>query len=232
MITLRKSSARGRTHRSWLDSRHTFSFADYHDPEFMGYSVLRVINQDHVAPGQGFGMHAHHDMEIVTVVLEGALRHRDSLGNSCVMSAGGVQRMSAGTGIEHSEFNASDVEPLHFMQIWMVPAKRGMAPWHVQRSFAAKELRGQWRCIVSTNGRDDSLTLNQDARIYATRLNGKESAEHRPVKGRRLYLHLARGFAALNGVNLRAGDGAFIENESTLKLSEAEDAEALLFDLP
>lgn len=232
MITPRLSHERGHADHGWLHARHTFSFARYVDRRYTGYSVLRVLNDDVIAPGGGFGMHPHSDMEIVTYVLDGALEHRDSLGNGSVIRAGDVQYMSAGTGVLHSEFNASDREPVHLLQIWILPERDGAAPRYGQKRIPAEEKRGCWRGIVSPDGRDDTLAIRQNASILATRLEGDAPLHYRPEAGGRQYLHLARGSARLNGVPLHEGDGAFIENEALLTLSDAEDAEALLFDLP
>jgi redox-sensitive bicupin YhaK (pirin superfamily) len=232
VITLRKSGERGYATHGWLESWHTFSFAGYHDPAYMGFSALRVINEDIIAPGTGFGMHSHQDMEIVTYVLQGALRHRDSLGNGSVIAAGEVQRMSAGSGIRHSEFNASSSEPVHLLQIWILPDQQGVAPGYEQKPVPAAALRGAWRIIASKDGRNDSLTIHQDALLLATRLEGGEQLDYRADPERRLYLHLAAGTATLNGLPMQAGDGALIENQTVVTLSDAVNAEALLFDLP
>ena len=232
MISLRKSDARGHADHGWLNARHTFSFAEYHDPAFMGFSVLRVINDDVIAPGRGFGMHGHRDMEIITYILDGELRHQDSLGNGSVIQAGEVQYMSAGSGVRHSEFNASDSQQVHLLQIWILPQQNNLDPRYAQQAIAPEEKRGRWRLIASSDGRDGSLAIRQQASVLATGLDGAESAQYQPEIGRRLYLHLARGSASLNGIRIEAGDGAFIENETVVTLSDAEAAEALLFDLP
>jgi hypothetical protein len=217
MIELRKSTERGHANHGWLDSYHTFSFADYVDPRYMGVSALRVINEDRVAPGAGFPTHGHRDMEIISYVLEGALEHKDSMGNGSVIRPGEVQRMSAGTGVRHSEYNASKSELVHFLQIWILPDRAGHAPGYEQKQFAPTELDGQLRLIASPDGRDGSVTIHQDARLFAAR---------------RAYVHVARGRVALNGNALTAGDGARIEQETQLCLDHGDSAEVLLFDLP
>lgn len=232
MIQLRKSNARGHADHGWLNARHTFSFAEYHDPAYMGYSVLRVINDDEIAPGRGFGTHPHRDMEIITYILDGALQHRDSMGNGSVIRAGDVQYMSAGSGVRHSEANPSPDEAVHLLQIWILPAQTGLAPQYDQKTIAPQEKRGRWRMLASPDGREDSIAIRQDATLLATVLDSDADLTYQPGPGRRQYLHLARGTAALNGVAMRGGDGAFIENENLLTLSDAMGAEALLFDLP
>ncbi len=232
MITLRKSGERGHADHGWLNARHTFSFAEYYDPAYMGYSVLRVINDDTVAPGGGFGMHPHRDMEIITYVLDGALQHRDSMGNGSVIRAGDVQYMSAGSGVRHSEVNPSPDTPVHLLQIWILPAANNLTPQYAQKTIPAEEKRGRWRVLASSDGREDSIVIQQDASLLATVLDGDTPLSFTPQPGRRQYLHLARGTVMLNGQAMRGGDGAFIETESLLTLSDAKGAEALLFDLP
>jgi redox-sensitive bicupin YhaK (pirin superfamily) len=232
MIQIRPGNARGHANHGWLDSFHTFSFADYHDPDQMGHSVLRVINEDRVVPGAGFPTHGHRDMEIVSYVLEGALEHKDSMGNGSVIRPGDVQRMSAGTGVRHSEFNASPTEGVHFLQIWILPDKNGHAPGYEQKYFDPAGLDGQLRVIASHDGREGSVTIHQDASVYASRLDGTASVEHTMAPGRRGYVQVARGTIALNGIALSAGDGARIENETRLRLDQGRGAEVLLFDLP
>lgn len=232
MIQLRKSNTRGHADHGWLNARHTFSFAEYHDPAYMGFSVLRVINDDVIAPGRGFGMHPHRDMEIVTYILDGALEHKDSLGNGSLIRAGDVQYMSAGRGVRHSEVNPSPDEPVHLLQIWILPQKASLTPQYGQKTIPADEKYGRWRLLASTDGRDDSIVIQQDVSLFATLLNDHTALTYQPQKGRRQYLHLARGTASLNGIALRGGDGAFIENETEITLSDARGAEALLFDLP
>ena len=232
MITVRKNSERGHANHGWLDSRHTFSFADYHDPEHMGVSVLRVINEDRVQPGAGFPTHGHRDMEIVSYVLAGALEHRDSLGNGSVIRPGDVQRMSAGSGVRHSESNASDKEPVHFLQIWILPKARGSKPGYEQKHFEPAELDGRLRVVASPDGRDGSVTIHQDASLYATKLADGARVSHTLAPGRTAYVHVARGELSVNGRRLGAGDGARIDNETHLTLADGRAAEALVFDLP
>ena len=232
MIQVRKSEERGHANHGWLDSYHTFSFADYHDPAHVQFSALRVINEDRVAPGAGFPTHGHRDMEIVSYVLEGGLEHRDSLCTGSVIRAGDVQRMSAGTGVRHSEFNASKAEPVHFLQIWILPKTAGIAPGYEQKHFAPAELTGRLRIIASPDGRDGSVTIHQDAFLYAAKLTGGAHVTHGLAPGRCAYVHVARGAVVLNGTLLTAGDGARIEQESSLQLSNGQASEVLVFDLP
>jgi redox-sensitive bicupin YhaK (pirin superfamily) len=232
MIQIRHGKERGHANHGWLDSFHTFSFADYFDPSQMGYSVLRVINEDRVQPNAGFPTHGHRDMEIVSYVLEGALEHKDSMGNGSVIRPGDVQRMSAGTGVRHSEFNASDKEPVHFLQIWIVPDRNGHAPGYEQKHFTPSDLDGTLKLIASPDGRDGSVVIHQDARLYAVKLDNAQSVSHTLAIGRRAYLHIARGHVTVNGTALSAGDGARLENETQILLGQGRHAEALLFDLP
>ena len=232
MLNIRPSQERGHANHGWLDSYHTFSFADYIDPEHVQFSVLRVINEDRVAPGAGFPTHGHRDMEIVSYVLEGGLEHKDSMGNGSVIRPGDVQRMSAGTGVRHSEFNASASEPVHFLQIWIVPQANGIAPGYEQKHFAPADLNDRLRLIASPDGRDGSVTIHQNAAIYAARLDGSASVVHNIAAGRRAYVHVARGAVAVNGTPLAAGDGARIEDESSVHLDHGHGAEVLVFDLP
>ena len=232
MIELRPARERGHSDRGWLNSWFSFSFADYHDPAHMGFSVLRVINDDRVQPGQGFGMHGHHDMEIVTYVLEGALEHKDSLGNGSVIRPGDVQRMSAGSGIRHSEFNPSASEKVHLLQIWLLPAQTGLPPSYEQKFFGEDEKRGRLRLIVAPDGEDGAVLIGQDARIYAALLDGDEQATHAFSPGHKGYVHVARGALDLNGLNLGTGDGVKIAGEQEVVLSGGQQAEVLLFDLP
>ena len=232
MLQIRKSQERGHADHGWLNSYHTFSFADYFDPQQMGFSALRVINEDRVQPGEGFPTHGHRDMEIVSYVLDGALEHKDSMGTGSVIRPGDVQRMSAGTGVRHSEFNASAEQPVHFLQIWIQPSQPGGPPGYEQRNFAPDELNGRLRLIAAPDGRDGAVTLRQDASIYATRLDGAQDVTHVLSAGRRAYVHVARGSVQLNGMPLATGDGARVENEATLRLSAGVNAEVLLFDLP
>jgi redox-sensitive bicupin YhaK (pirin superfamily) len=232
MIELRKANQRGHASHGWLESWHTFSFAEYYDPQQMGYSALRVINDDYVQPGQGFGMHGHSNMEIVTYVLEGALQHKDSLGNGSVIRPGDVQRMSAGSGIRHSEFNPSAEDRVHLLQIWLLPAQTGLPPGYEQKFFADDEKRGRFRLIASPDGADGSVHIGLDCRIFAALLDGSELATHTFSPGRTGYLHVARGTLEMNGLRLQAGDGVKIADENKIALSDGLQAEVLLFDLP
>jgi redox-sensitive bicupin YhaK (pirin superfamily) len=232
MITIRPAGERGHARHDWLDSYHSFSFADYYDPQHMGVSNLRVINDDTVVPGGGFATHGHRDMEIVSYVLEGALEHRDSMGNGSVIRPGDVQLMSAGTGVTHSEYNHSDADPVHFLQIWLLPNRKGVEPGYAQKQFPDGERYGRLRLLVSPDGRDGSLAAHQDALLYGGLLTAGEKLTHTLDGGRRGYLHVARGAISLNGSPLRTGDGARIEQESDLRLEGLEDAEILVFDLP
>jgi redox-sensitive bicupin YhaK (pirin superfamily) len=231
MIVLRPGAERGHFDHGWLDTYHTFSFADYHDPRHMGFRALRVLNEDRVAPGAGFPTHGHRDMEIVTYVLEGALEHRDSLGTGSVIRPGEVQRMSAGTGVRHSEHNASSTEPVHLLQIWLLPDRAGRRPEYEQKAFADAERRGRLRLIVSPDGRDGSVTVHQDTRLYATRLDAGQRVTHALAPGRHAWVQVARGRLMLNETLLEAGDGAAVVEEPDITLAGVEDAEALLFDL-
>ncbi|MFN3744067.1 MAG: pirin family protein [Hyphomicrobiaceae bacterium] len=230
-LALRKSETRGRANFGWLDSRHSFSFGHYHDPAHMGFGPLRVINEDRVAPGGGFPTHPHSNMEIISYVLEGALEHKDSLGTGSIIRPGDVQRMSAGSGIRHSEFNASRTEPVHFLQIWIIPEREGLAPSYEQKSFGIEEKRGRLRLIGSRDGRDGSVTIHQDADLYATVLKAGEAVAHTIADGRGAWVQMARGAATLNGTPLNAGDGAALRDSGTLELEGIDDAEILLFDL-
>jgi redox-sensitive bicupin YhaK (pirin superfamily) len=232
VLTIRRSQDRGHANHGWLDSYHSFSFADYYDPAHMGFSVLRVINEDRVQPGEGFPAHGHRDMEIISYVLEGALEHRDSLGNGSVIRPGDVQRMSAGTGVRHSEYNPSHDEPVHFLQIWILPAASRMAPGYEQKNFATAELDGRLRLVAAPDGRDGAVTIHQDTLLYATRLNRNDGVSHPLAPGRSAYVQVARGSVEVNGERLTAGDGARIEKESAVQLTASEPTEVLLFDLP
>lgn len=232
MITLRKSTERGHAHHGWLESWHTFSFADYHDPAQMGWSALRVINEDIVAPGQGFGMHGHRDMEIVTWILDGALEHKDSLGNGTVIRPGEAQRMSAGKGVLHSEFNPAPDRATHLLQIWIEPNVRGVAPSYEQTFFTPEERRGRLRLIASGDGREGSVTIHQDAAVYTALLGQGEAVRHALSPGRHAYLHVARGAVTLQSQSLQHGDGAKIADETDLEIVATQEAEILLFDLP
>ena len=232
MIHLRKSDDRGRADHGWLDSRHTFSFAEYHDPHYMGFRSLRVINEDRVRPGEGFGTHPHRDMEILSVVIEGALEHKDNMGTSSVIRPGEVQRMTAGTGVLHSEYNPSRKDPVHFLQIWIEPNVRSIKPSYEEKRFEPAQKRGQLRLIASPDGRAGSVTIHQDATLYATLLDGAETVEHSPKPGRRVYVHVVRGAVTANGQALDAGDALKLSGVDVVRLEKGRDAEVLLFDLP
>jgi len=231
MFAVRKSDARGHANHGWLDSYHTFSFADYYDPREMGFGSLRVINEDRVQPGMGFGTHPHRDMEIISYVLEGALEHRDSLGTGSIIRPGDVQRLSAGTGVRHSELNPSDREAVHFLQIWIEPKVRGVKPSYEQQSFSAEQKRGRLRLVASPGGADGSLTIHQDAWVFAALLDGADALTYALPEGHNAYVHVARGTVALNGETLAAGDGAKIAAETELRFAEGRQAELLLFDM-
>lgn len=234
MITLRAASDRGHADHGWLDARHTFSFADYHDPEHMGFSVLRVLNQDRVAPSRGFGTHPHRDMEIVTYVLSGALEHKDSMGNGSIILPGEVQFMSAGRGVQHSERNASTEMVTELLQMWILPAERGLTPRYDQKRFPPDEMHGAWRCVVSPDARDGSILIGQDASLFVARFAEGQQAELRLNAGRRAWLHVAAGSIQLNGLDLGPGDGAAIEDEALLKVvgTSSELSNVVLWDLP
>jgi hypothetical protein len=233
MITVRKATERGSFDHGWLDTRHTFSFAGYQDPEHMGYSVLRVINEDRVKPGEGFGTHGHRDMEILSWVLDGELAHRDSTGGGGVLRPGEVQRMSAGRGVTHSEFNGSRERPVHFLQIWILPDRTGHAPSYEQAAVPEAARRGKLALVAAPEGGGGVTTIHQDARVYATLLSGAERVRHPLAAGRRGWVQVARGRVTVNGTPLAAGDGAAIEGEAAIELAaQGEPAEALLFDLP
>lgn len=232
MITVRKSQDRGVGRHGWLTSQHTFSFANYYDEQHMGFRDLRVINEDRVAPGRGFGAHQHDNMEIISIVLEGALAHRDSTGGEGVLRRGEVQRMSAGSGVVHSEFNGSQTEPVHFFQVWILPAKRGITPGYEQKLIPEDERRNRLRLLVAPGAKDGALDINQDASLYSAILDDAQSVEHSLAEGRGAWLQVARGSVDVNGVTLEEGDGAAIENESSLRItSTGSDSEILLFDL-
>jgi redox-sensitive bicupin YhaK (pirin superfamily) len=232
MIDVRRANERGHAQHGWLDSFHSFSFADYYDPEHMGFGPLRVINEDRVRPGKGFGTHGHRDMEIISYVLEGGLTHKDSMGNGSTIRPGDVQRMSAGTGVMHSESNASDTDPVHFLQIWIEPNRRGVKPGYEEKRFEADSKRGRLRLIASPDGAEGSVTLNQDARVYAALLDGGDAVEHAAAPDRRVYLHVVRGQIEANGQALGPGDAMKLTRESRIQLAHARAAEVLLFDLP
>jgi len=232
MITLRKAEDRGHADHGWLNSHHSFSFADYYDPAHMGFGPLRVINEDRVQPGMGFGTHGHRDMEIISYVLAGQLEHKDSMGTGSIITPGDVQRMSAGRGVRHSEYNPSRTERVHFLQIWIEPRTTGVEPSYEQKPIAAEEKRGRLRLIASPDGADGSVTIHQDARLYAALLDGADSVAHPVAPGRRAYVHVARGSVRLNGIALGTGDAARITDEAVITLDGAAAAEVLWFDLP
>ena len=232
MIEIRKSGERGLANHGWLKSLHTFSFADYYDPRHMGFGPLRVINEDRVQPGRGFGNHSHRDMEIISYVLDGSLAHKDSMGNGSSLRYGDVQRMSAGTGVMHSEYNHSATEPVHFLQIWIEPNVKGIAPGYEEKHFDPASKLGKLRLIASPDGRDGSVRIHQDAALYAAILDGEDQVEHQFAAGRIGYLHLIRGRLAVNGVAIEAGDALKISGETSVRAARAEQAELLLFDLP
>ena len=231
MLTVRKAADRGHANHGWLDSYHSFSFADYYDPEHMGFGPLRVINEDRVQPGSGFGTHGHRDMEIISYVLEGALGHKDSMGNGSSIVPGDVQRMSAGTGVQHSEYNHSKDGVTHFLQIWIEPKFTGIKPSYEQKHFTAADKRGRLRLIASADGRDGSVGMNQDASLYAGLFDGAERATLPLAKGRLGYVHVARGAITVNGERLSAGDAAKFDG-GTIDLKDGQGAEVLVFDLP
>ncbi len=231
MIAIRKASDRGHANHGWLDSHHTFSFAGYHDPAEMGFGSLRVINEDRVAPGMGFGTHPHRDMEIVSYVLDGALEHRDSMGTGSVIRPGDVQRLSAGTGVTHSEFNGSKSDQVHFLQIWIQPKSNGIAPSYEQKNFSAADKKGRLRLVASPDGAEGSVTIHQDAWVYATVLDGADAVTQMVDAAHRVYVHVARGEVEVNGKHLVAGDGLKIVAESEIAMSRGVDAEVLLFDM-
>ena len=232
MLEIRKSEERGNANHGWLQSKHTFSFGHYHDPKHVGFGPLLVINEDKVAPSQGFGTHGHRDMEIISYVLEGALEHKDSMGTGSVLHYGDVQRMSAGTGVRHSEFNGSATEPVHFLQIWIQPKVTGIAPSYEEKHFTPESKQGRLRLIASEDGREGSVLIHQDAAIYAGILNGDDKAEHVLAEGRISYVHLIRGALTVNGTELKGGDAVKITRETAVKLEQADAAEVLVFDLP
>src|SRR5688500_13692228 len=231
MIILRKASERGHADHGWLSSYHSFSFADYYDPQHMGFAAVRVINEDYVQPGKGFGTHSHRDMEIITYILDGALEHKDSMGNGSVIRPGDVQRMSAGTGVAHSEKNPSPDAPVHLLQIWIMPEREGLPPGYEQIHFPPEDLEGRLRLIASEDGGDGSVRIHQHVRLYATRLEVGKSVTHQVAPGRHAWVQVARGGLKLNDKNLKQGDGASASNESALTLVATEPAEILLFDL-
>ena len=231
MIKLRPSQDRGHTKLSWLESRHTFSFGEYHDRKFQGFQQLRVINEDQVQPGKGFEPHTHQDMEIISYVLEGTLAHRDSVGTSSLIRAGEVQRMSAGTGIRHSEYNPSKTLRVHFLQIWILPDRRGLEPSYEQRAFLRDEKHGRWRLVASKDGRDGAVTVHQDLELYITLLDPGEKLNYRLQTERHAWVQVTRGEVVLNGNRLVQGDGAAVSQEEILETSTMTQAEVLLFDM-
>ncbi|MDB5798601.1 MAG: quercetin 2,3-dioxygenase [Paucimonas sp.] len=232
MLELRRSNERGHAQHGWLDSHHSFSFADYYDPHHTSFGPLLVINEDRVQAGKGFGTHAHRDMEIISYVLEGELAHRDSMGNGSVLRPGDVQRMSAGTGVRHSEFNNSTTEPVHFLQIWLQPNVRNTEPAYEEKHFDSVSKTGRLRLIASPDGREGSLTIRQDALVHAAVLEGGQRVAHTLAPKRRAYVHVVRGSVDVNGQALQAGDAAKLTDEPQILLDNAQDAEVLLFDLP
>ncbi len=232
MMSIRRGNERGYADHGWLKSFHSFSFAEYHDPKFMGFGPLRVINEDRVAPGMGFGTHGHRDMEIISYVLEGELAHRDSMGNGSVIRPGDVQRMSAGRGVTHSEFNHAKTETTHFLQIWIQPDRTGIDPSYEEKRFEAADKRGRLRLVASPDGADGSVVIHQNARVYAGTFDGDETAVLQVPAGRRAYIHVARGGVAVNGQKLGAGDAVMLTDEQGAVLADGRAAEVLAFDLP
>jgi hypothetical protein len=232
MITIRPARARGNANFGWLDSKHTFSFGSYYDPQHMGFASLRVINEDKVEPSKGFGTHPHRDMEIITYVLEGTLEHKDSMGNGSIIRPGDIQRMSAGTGIAHSEFNASKIDRVHFLQIWILPDKAAIQPSYEQKHFSVEEKQGKLRLVASPDGKDNSVIIHQDANLYVAALNDGDLVNHSTNQNRSLWLQIARGSVEVNNQLLRAGDGAAITQETEIAIAATTDnTEILLFDL-
>ncbi len=231
MITVRKSEDRGHANHGWLNSYHSFSFANYYDPQHMGFRSLRVINEDAIAPGGGFPTHPHQDMEIITYVVSGAVAHKDSMGNAATIGASGVQRFSAGTGIAHSEFNPSNVEPLHLLQIWLLPDQQGITPSYEQKEFPAEAKRGQWRTIANRDARDGAVKIHQDAALYATILEPGERRDYTLSADRHAWVQVVHGEVMLNGTLLDKGDAAAVSQETTLQIEANTDAKILLFDL-
>jgi quercetin 2,3-dioxygenase len=232
VLTVRPAAERGHAQHGWLDSWHSFSFADYYDPKHVHFGPLRVINEDRVQPGQGFGTHSHADMEIISYVLSGKLEHKDSMGTGSIIRPGDVQRMSAGRGVQHSEFNPSRSEAVHFLQIWIIPDVRGIAPEYEQRAIPESEKRGRLRLIASRTGADDALRIHQNVRVLGGLFTGPEQAKYALGAGRLGYVHMARGSASVNGTRLRPGDGALLRAEDQAAIADGDNAELLLFDLP
>jgi len=231
MITIRPAEQRGHANHGWLDSYHTFSFANYYDPDHMGFRSLRVINEDRVDGGQGFGSHPHRDMEIISYVIEGAISHRDSMGTGSVIKPGDVQRMSAGTGVTHSEFNASKTELVHFLQIWLLPAERGIKPGYEQKTFDKADKNGRLLLVASPDGRDGSVTIHTDAALYAGIFEAGQASELSIAPGRHAWVHVVRGNIRVNGSDLKAGDGAAISDEAAVRVEGVNQGEVLVFDL-
>jgi quercetin 2,3-dioxygenase len=231
MLQLRHAEQRGRASFGWLESRHTFSFGGYHDDRHMGFGPLRVINEDRVQPGQGFGTHGHRDMEIISYVLAGALEHRDSLGTGSVIRPGDVQRMSAGTGVQHSEFNHSTTEPVHFLQIWIIPEREGLEPSYDEKAFPEAERRDQLRLVASHDGRNQSVRVHRDVDLYASLLSDGKSVTHETRGGRKYWLQMAQGTATVNGMQLHPGDGAAMADVPGIEIKATSDSEFLLFDM-
>ncbi len=231
MMTIRRSEDRGAADHGWLKSKHTFSFASFYDPGFMGFGPLRVINEDRVQGGAGFPTHGHQDMEIISYVLDGALEHKDSIGGGSVIRPGEIQRMTAGTGVRHSEFNHSNASEVHFLQIWIEPAERGLAPSYEQQAFSVDDRRGKFRLIGSPQGGDGIVTIHQDVRLYSGLINGPERASMSVAEGRIAWAHVAQGSVSVNGERLNAGDAVAIENESVVDFSDGDGAEVLFFDM-
>ncbi len=231
MLTLRRADERGHANHGWLDSHHTFSFAGYYDPAHMGFRSLRVINEDRVDAGQGFGTHPHADMEIISYVLQGAIEHRDSMGTGSVIRPGDVQRMSAGTGVTHSEFNGSQTEPVHFLQIWIMPSKRGIKPGYEQKTFSREAKDGKLALVASSDGHDGSVTIHADVSLYAGVFGKGQSAEHTLASGRHAWVHVARGNVRVNDQELSADDALALSDETSVRISGIEDGETLVFDL-
>ena len=232
MLQIRHSEERGAANHGWLNSHHSFSFGSYHDPKHMGFGPLLVINEDRVTPGQGFGTHGHRDMEIISYVLDGALEHKDSMGTGSVLHYGDVQRMSAGSGVRHSEFNHSQTDGLHFLQIWIQPNVTGIAPSYEEKHFAPESKQGKLRLVASSDGRQGSVLIHQNASIYASIMQEGDALEHALDEGRTAYVHLIRGSLVVNGTPLKAGDALKLTQEAAVTLTQAEDAEVLVFDLP
>lgn len=231
MFITRPAGTRGHADHGWLDSHHTFSFADYYDPQHMGFRSLRVINEDRVQPGRGFGTHPHRDMEILSYVLDGGLAHRDSMGSGSVIRPGDVQRMSAGTGVTHSEFNASKTDPVHFLQIWIQPAERGIRPGYEEQNFPREQRDGQLKLVASQDGRDGSLTIHADVAVHAGLFTDGQQATLPIARGRHAYVHVARGRVRVNGHDLGPGDSAALSDESAVELVGVDNSEVLVFDL-